>query len=84
MASDLSAAWPMRGRFSTWPATWRTRSTAPLPPMTACLLGIAVGRAQPLRATAERLTALAGGWPVPAADPGLPVPQQPSPSQALQ
>ena len=44
----------------------------PAAPLTAYLLGIAVGRGQPLGTTAERLTALAGGWPAPAADPGWP------------
>jgi hypothetical protein len=49
----------------------------PAAPLTAYLLGIAVGRGQPLGVTAERLTALAGGWPAPAADPGPPAPQLP-------
>src|ERR1700733_1968270 len=37
----------------------------PAAPLTAYLLGVAVGRGQPLRATAARLTALANGWPAP-------------------
>ena len=51
----------------------------PAAPLTAYLLGIAVGRGQPLGTTAERLTALAGGWPAPAADPG---PARPRPRSA--
>ena len=50
------------------------QASRPAAPMTAYLLGIAVGRGQPLGATAERLTALAGGWPAPAADPWPHVP----------
>jgi len=34
----------------------------PAAPVTAYLLGVAVGRGQPLGATAERLTELANGW----------------------
>jgi|HubBroStandDraft_3_1064219.scaffolds.fasta_scaffold180957_1 hypothetical protein len=52
----------------------------PAAPLTAYLLGVAVGRGQPLRATAERLTALASGWPAPAGDPPPAEPTPPSPS----
>jgi Domain of unknown function (DUF6457) len=51
----------------------------PAAPLTAYLLGVAVGRGQPLAATAERLTALASGWPPSAGDPGLPGTKPPSP-----
>lgn len=47
----------------------------PAAPLTAYLLGVAVGRGQPLRATAERLTALASDWPAPASD----APAEPAP-----
>ena len=49
----------------------------PAAPLTAYLLGVAVGRGQPLGATAERLTALASDWP-PADDPAAPGPKRPS------
>jgi Domain of unknown function (DUF6457) len=52
----------------------------PAAPLTAYLLGVAVGRGQPLRATAERLTALASDWPAPADDPPPAEPTPPSPS----
>ena len=53
----------------------------PAAPLTAYLLGVAVGRGQPLGATAERLAMLASGWPAPAGDPGQPAgdPGQPGP-----
>jgi len=35
----------------------------PAAPMTAFLLGVAVGGGQPLRPTAERLSAQAAAWP---------------------
>lgn len=34
----------------------------PAAPVTAFLLGVAVGKGQPLAAATERLSALAGGW----------------------
>jgi Domain of unknown function (DUF6457) len=52
----------------------------PAAPLTAYLLGVAVGRGQPLRATAERLTALASDWPTQAGDPPPAEPTPPSPS----
>jgi hypothetical protein len=52
----------------------------PAAPLTAYLLGVAVGRGQPLRASAERLTALASDWPAPAGDPPSAEPPPPSPS----
>ena len=65
----------------------------PAAPLTAYLLGVAVGRGQPLDATARRLTMLASSWPAPsgdplapagdpgppAGDPGPPRPKPPSP-----
>jgi hypothetical protein len=35
----------------------------PAAPVTAFLLGVAVGRGQPLGPTAERLSAMAAAWP---------------------
>jgi hypothetical protein len=35
----------------------------PAAPLTAYLLGVAVGRGQPLAETAARLRQVAGGWP---------------------
>jgi hypothetical protein len=49
----------------------------PAAPVTAYLLGIAVGRGQPLGATAERLTDLAAGWAGPAGNTGQPSPPRP-------
>jgi Domain of unknown function (DUF6457) len=37
----------------------------PAAPLTAYLLGVAVGRGQPLDGAAERIRLLAAGWPVP-------------------
>lgn len=37
----------------------------PAAPVTAFLLGVAIGSGQPLTATAERLFALAASWPSP-------------------
>ena len=51
----------------------------PAAPLTAYLLGVAVGRGKPLGATAGRLTTLAAGWPAPAHDPRPPGSKTPSP-----
>ncbi len=52
----------------------------PAAPLTAYLLGVAVGRGQPLGATAQRLTMLASNWPAPSGDPGPPPSDPGSPS----
>lgn len=49
----------------------------PAAPVTAYLLGVAVGRGQPLGATAERLAALANGW----SGPGDDTEQPPAPQR---
>ncbi len=41
----------------------------PAAPVTAFLLGLAVGGGQPLAAAADQLRALAAGWPAPAPAP---------------
>lgn len=51
----------------------------PAAPLTVYLLGVAVGRGQPLAAAAERLTMLAAGWPAPEDDPGPQHSPPPSP-----
>ena len=40
----------------------------PAAPLTAYLLGIAVGRGEPVEAAAERLRELAARWPAPVTD----------------
>jgi Domain of unknown function (DUF6457) len=51
----------------------------PAAPLTAYLLGVAVGRGQPLGPAAARLTALASSWPGPAGDPPPDGPEPHSP-----
>ena len=41
---------------------WRTTSTGTAAPVTAYLIGVAVGRGMPLRTAAKRVHALADGW----------------------
>lgn len=45
-----------------WPEMWRTPWARPAAPLTAYLLGVAVGRGQPLPDTAVKIRDLAGVW----------------------